>query len=538
MPRLRCAACAAPLRADAAGHGHYRMDSAKIDGIAACSRACSRVAIGAALVRPQAIGDYVGVAALERWFTMHRQPGVMTPEWLIEHYELAFIASGTYGVVFSAALRDAQGLRLPMAIKLEFVPGAAATSSAASEYTREATVQMALTAAYAGIDDQLSAPMPVVKLYDWAIAGWTNADRERFRAYQELIAQAPGRRDIDVGAVAAAVAATGADAVLPWPVVGYFMEQVRARTMTDMLADELAPPDVYHQRLVDVFAQVALTLHGLQAVLGFVHYDLHPSNVMVDDTGATGAAYFRFPVDTTTAWFFVPTVTAKLVDFGFARVEFVKRTLNGAFVLADNGRLLHDASGRAPSVVSARTEYEHRNGDSGQFKPWADLYHLAMRTIASMPAARLAALPTALWRVLLDCINVPGEYSNEHIMTVAFVQPLAQGSAAGSSIGPMQQWAARAALVVPSSVAMAGAYTPRRMLRANAGPDGAFHRHATTQPSNANYRIVDMSPEFGGRSVATQVTTAPDIDPVENALQKSRRRRMQQAARLAAADEL
>jgi len=44
-----CAACAAPLRPDAAGHGHYRMKSASISAaVAACSRPCG--AIGLMLV--------------------------------------------------------------------------------------------------------------------------------------------------------------------------------------------------------------------------------------------------------------------------------------------------------------------------------------------------------------------------------------------------------------------------------------------------------------------------------------------------------
>jgi len=46
MQSLSCAACAAPLRPDAAGHGHYRMKSAAAVGaVAACSRPCGAIGL-------------------------------------------------------------------------------------------------------------------------------------------------------------------------------------------------------------------------------------------------------------------------------------------------------------------------------------------------------------------------------------------------------------------------------------------------------------------------------------------------------------
>jgi len=47
---LRCAACAAPLRADAAGHGHYRMKSAAVGAVAACSRPCGAIGLMLAVI--------------------------------------------------------------------------------------------------------------------------------------------------------------------------------------------------------------------------------------------------------------------------------------------------------------------------------------------------------------------------------------------------------------------------------------------------------------------------------------------------------
>jgi len=42
---LCCAACATPLRPDAAGHGHYRMKNASVGAVAACSRPCGAIGL-------------------------------------------------------------------------------------------------------------------------------------------------------------------------------------------------------------------------------------------------------------------------------------------------------------------------------------------------------------------------------------------------------------------------------------------------------------------------------------------------------------
>lgn len=91
-------------------------------------------------------------------------------------------------------------------------------------------------------------------------------------------------------------------------------EMVPGRTLEEIVIND-------YKDFIEIFYQLLLILHFGNKIIGFVHYDLHPGNILVEELPYIVDNYYRNPVENN--YYVVKSKwRLRLIDFGRSRIKY------------------------------------------------------------------------------------------------------------------------------------------------------------------------------------------------------------------------
>jgi serine/threonine protein kinase len=309
----------------------------------------------------QPIGVIAASGPADALFFMRKDPMAVTVAALVARYRIeGVLGAGATGLVL--AVSSAQLPGVAMALKISIPRGSDATLRWDGT-AREAFVAQRLTELFTDIGDDLDVVAPVVKTYDRALV--TIASRELLHWLLGAIPDPIGTARV------MKFARTSGLATRPTKMAGLMVMERAGTVLTSIL--EAGP--VPEPMLASIVLQTLLVLAMLNETIGFVHGDLHSSNIMVQELAAPIVVRYAVARNVTlhvrTPWL------VKLVDFDYSRMA----TRDVVVAKPDSG-------------------YIFQTGSSGDFFPWADTVRMVLNLLGHAHQLPLAELSEPMRRFL------------------------------------------------------------------------------------------------------------------------------------------
>lgn len=236
---------------------------------------------------------------------LQKQPRI-TPAWISSMVNLEYIANGMFGVVFKATDFNNGTVRVLKVF----------SNKSASDLAREAHVSMLLSTLYVDNGDPTHTIAPVIISYDYGVSTWSKVQLSNF------LSQYIPPHILRVNKESLKNFILHDDALLMRSIktqVGFMlMEMVPGRSLFETLKSLDA--ESYVAVLPELLLQILLILADLQRALEFVHYDLHPDNVIVQKLDAP--VVLCYTLQNGVSYNIKTRYVVRILDFGISRLQW------------------------------------------------------------------------------------------------------------------------------------------------------------------------------------------------------------------------